>query len=98
MSRSEDMNKKNGDAWIDALYEETCGVAGHVTTYTVMRYVAGVVLRERERLAEVMAAHGLDQSLIKAVLSSEKDRQVFQFRPPSTKVNDVVQPAKSQQA
>lgn len=66
----------------DAKAAELGGGDGLATTPNVMRYVAGVVLRERERMARVFDKHGMGE--VAADLRSEAlDDHVFKWVGPT---------------
>jgi hypothetical protein len=67
----------------DALIDRLAGTGGHlITGDSVMRYVAGVILRERQRLAEIFERAGM-QEIAKQITDSALDPNVLRFRPPS---------------
>lgn len=51
------------------------------TTAAVARYTAGVVKRERERLARIFDRHGMDE-IAAAIRSDEEDALVFKWMGP----------------
>lgn|SRR5581483_3556626 len=67
----------------DALIDRLAGNGGHlVHDGTVMRYVAGVVRRERQRLVEIFERAGM-VDVATQIADSALDPNVFRFRPPS---------------
>lgn len=52
-----------------------------ITAGGAMRYVAGCVQRERERLARILVRHGFD-AIAADVLDTSMDDHVFKFRGP----------------
>lgn len=59
------------------------GVSGGslITAGGAMRYVAGCIQRERERLARILIRHGLE-GVAADVLDTSADDNVFKFRGP----------------
>jgi hypothetical protein len=71
----------------DALIDQLAGNGGRmVTDGTVMRYVAGAVRRERQRLSEIFERAGM-QEIAKQIADSALDSNVFRFRPPSVNLH-----------
>lgn len=67
----------------DALIDRLAGHSGAlVAKGAVMRYVAGAVRRERQRLAEIFEAVGM-REVAERVRDTSLDSNVFRFRPPS---------------
>jgi hypothetical protein len=68
----------------DDLIDRLSGEAGQGVVHgvTVMRYVAGAIRRERQRLAEIFERAGM-QEIASQIADSALDPNVFRFRPPS---------------
>lgn len=69
---------------IDQLAE---GKGGLVLASAVMRYVAGCMCRERERLAKSLRAANADPAIISAILDESDDEKVFRWSPPDVKLD-----------
>jgi hypothetical protein len=46
---------------------------------TIVRYVAGVVKRERERIAAIVRDCGVDPSVSQAILDEDDDARIFRW-------------------
>ena len=86
------MKEANNKA-IDELGVQTCGNVGSVPkTVAVMRYVAGCIKRERERIAAVLREGSIDSKVVDGILSDAQDREVF-WSPPGVELNDPIRKA-----
>src|SRR3954468_2643552 len=81
----------------DALIDRLAGNGGHtILSGAVMRYVAGAILRERQRLAEIFERAGM-QDVAKQIADSALDANVLRFRPPSVRLHTQTnEPASAQ--
>jgi hypothetical protein len=67
----------------DGLIDRLAGNGGAMlASGAVMRYVAGAIRRERQRLAEIFERGGM-QEIAMQIADSSLDANVFRFRPPS---------------
>lgn len=76
-----------------ALDRESLQKAGHigmVEVTGVIRFVAGCMKRERERVARILRDDGFDTNVIDAVLSNTDDEKVFRWAGPETKLDDPI--------
>lgn len=72
-------------------FSDTYGGSGGIpNTRAIMRYLGGVIHRERERVAQILLANGIDKRIADAILDDGQDAKVFQFRPPMTKLDDPI--------
>jgi hypothetical protein len=67
--------------------------AGAPRAFDVVRYVAGCVQRERERVARLLRAAHVEDQLVAAVLDEADDAKVFRWRGPGAKLDDPFAPA-----
>lgn len=60
---------------------EELGVQDHrmVPSGSIVRYVAGVVSRERQRMAEVFRRNGME-SIAAEIMDDSMDREVFKWK------------------
>lgn len=75
--------------------DEIGGNGGTVFTSVMVRYVAGVMCRERERLARIFEADGRPD-LAQKIRSGDQDDQVFRWASPDAKLDAPLAPRKSQ--
>ena len=60
---------------------------GEEDAANLIRYVAGVVKRERERLARIVRNAGVDPSVAHALLDEDDDARVFRWGAPVRKTD-----------
>jgi hypothetical protein len=65
------------------------GTSSLVGCKAVMRYVAGCIKRERERLAKIAIKHENGEQLARAILDSSFDDLVFKWSPSETRLSTV---------
>jgi len=88
-------NIKRGPLLMDIEKCEALGMdGGLVVTLGVMRYTAGVVKRERERLAQIFITGRSPKKIAEALVDGSKDDLVFKWNGPEKTLND---PPKSKQ-
>jgi hypothetical protein len=66
---------------------------GLVFGATLMRYVAGAMRRERERLAQIFFNEKKSEQLARALIDKSKDEMVFKFRGPEVSLDVPLAPA-----
>lgn len=54
------------------------------TVPAIMKYVAGCIVRERERIARHLRSLNVSEEVIIAILDESEDEQVFKWRPPAS--------------
>jgi ParB-like chromosome segregation protein Spo0J len=65
---------------------------GEEDAATIVRYVAGVVKRERERLARIVRGAGVDPSVAQALLDEDDDARIFRWGAHVDKVDQAQPP------
>lgn len=68
----------------DKTLESIGGVPALATIPNIMRYVAGCMKRERERLAKAVVASQSADALAKAILDDSEDMSIFRWKGPGT--------------
>lgn len=68
-----------------------------VVASAVMRYVAGCILRERERITEILRDSKVSEEVLSKVLSDSDDDKVFRWRGPETPLRSNENPPPAEQ-
>jgi hypothetical protein len=76
----------------DSLIRARVLFRGEENAGTIIRYVAGVVKRERERLAQILLDGGVDPSVAEAVLDEDDDVRIFRWGAHVRKIDKVALP------
>jgi len=74
---------------LDGEKQEELGLSGGFpATSAVMRYPAGCIKRERERLARIFVNEKTPENIAKAILDNSFDDKVFKWNGPESLLND----------
>lgn len=68
--------------WSQENLEDEWDVRGIPATVGVVRYVAGCIKRERERIARILESAASLQEAAEAIRDESMDKEIFQWRGP----------------
>jgi hypothetical protein len=77
--------------------DEICGNGLGTFSNVMARYFAGVICRERERIAQILENEGRHETAAQ-IRSGDQDEQVFRWASPDVKLNDPLLPHHTSEA